>query len=376
MATAKRPAKIRKAKKPNKAKTAKTSKTAKTAARRKKVARAPRRPFVIDFHAHITIPEVVAFSRPYTVAAASENMPVDPRITEAAKEAQKKWGLAARSRMADYDLRLREMDKAGVDMQVLTHSLVVQFTYWATPEESLKMERLGNDRMAEIVAGHPDRFIGLGGVPLQSPELAIQELERCMKELGFKGVQVSSQAGDMELGDPRLRPFWAKAEQLGAVIYLHPAGITDRRYQKHQLWNSIGQALEESMAMASLFYEGVVDEFPRLKICIAHGGGNLPYYPGRVDRNYYDKPYLRLGMTRSPTEYMQTAFYYDSCVYDPDAFEFLVKKVGADRVVMGSDYPVGEDDPVAFVRKTRSLSEAECRGILSGNAAKLLGISV
>jgi aminocarboxymuconate-semialdehyde decarboxylase len=353
-------------------------KAAKAASKRTpaKRARAPKKPFVIDFHAHIVIPEVVAFSRPYTVAAASEQTPVDARMTDEAKAAAQKWTQRARTRMADYDLRIKEMDAAGVDIQVLTQSLVVQFTYWADPHESLRMERLSNDRMAEIVSRHPDRFIGLGGVPLQSPDLAIKELERCMGELGFKGVQVSSQAGDMELGDPRLSPFWARAQELGAVIYLHPAGITDRRYQKHQLWNSIGQPLEESMAMASLFYEGVVDEFPDLKFCIAHGGGYLPYYAGRVDRNYFDKPHLQLTMTRSPTDYMKTAFYYDSCVYDPDAFAFLVDRVGADRIVLGSDYPVGEDDPVSFVRKTRGISEADCRKILSGTAAELLGLSV
>jgi aminocarboxymuconate-semialdehyde decarboxylase len=338
--------------------------------------RLPRRPFVIDFHAHVVVPEVVAFSREYTVAAASGALPDHPKMTEAAKERARKWGEKARRRMVDFEERVRLMDKAGVDIQVLTASLVVQFTYWADPEASLRMERLTNDRIAEIVAHHPDRFVGLGGVPLQSPELAIAELERCMGELRFKGVQISSAAGDMELGDPRLRPFWARAQALGAAIYIHPAGITDRRYQRHQLWNSIGQPLEEAMAMASLFYEGVLEEFPKLKICIAHGGGYLPFYSGRVDRNYFDKPFLRLDMKRSPSGYMKRKFFYDTCVYDLDMLEYLIRKVGPDRIVVGSDYPVGEDDPIGFVRQARRLSADDREKIYSRNAAKLLGLSL
>ncbi|MFC1866560.1 amidohydrolase family protein [Thermodesulfobacteriota bacterium] len=330
------------------------------------------RRFVIDFHAHMVVPEVFAFSKNHTVKSP---LPDNPRLTKKVIEQTRKWGEAARRRMGDFKLRLRDMDKAGVDMQVLTPSLVHQFTYWAAPAASLKMERLTNDRVAEIVASKPDRFIGLGGVPLQSPKLAIRELERCVNELGLKGVQVSNPVRDMELGDPRLRLFWAKAVELGAVIYVHPAGITDKRYEKHQLWNSIGQPLEEAMAMASLFYEGVLDDFPKLKICIGHGGGYLPFYPGRVDRNYMEKPATRLNMSKSPSQYMRM-FTYDSCVYDVDMLKFLIKKVGAGRVVMGSDYPVGEKDPVGFVRKARSISAADKEKILWKNAARILGLSL
>ena len=334
--------------------------------------RSPRtRRFVIDFHAHMLVPEVVAFARDHLV---NTGLPENLLLTKKVIRETRKWGEAARRRMGDFKLRLKDMDKMGVDIQVLTPSLVHQCTYWADPETSLKMERLTNDRVAEIVTATPDRFVGLGGVPLQSPALAVQELERCVNELGLKGVQISSQAADMELGDERLRPFWAKAVELGAVIYVHPAGLTDRRYEKHQLWNSIGQPLEEAMAMASLFYEGVLDEFPGLKICIAHGGGYLPFYAGRVDRNYLEKPATRLHMTKSPSRYMKM-FSYDSCLYNADMLKYLIQKVGAGRLVMGSDYPVGEKDPVGFIRRTRSISAADKDRILWKNAARLLGIA-
>ena len=224
-----------------------------------------------------------------------------------------------------------------------------------------------------MMAAHPARFAGLGEIPLHSPRLAIEEMTRCMNELGFIGVQVSSTAGEMELGDKALWPVWEKAEELGALVYLHPSGSTDRRQAVWQIWNSIGQPFEEAMAMASLMYEGVLDAFPRLKICVAHGGGYLPYYIGRLDRNYHEKPYTRINMTRTPSEYLK-CFYYDSCVYNIDILEHLVDKVGADRVILGSDFPVGEEEPVAFVNKSTRLSAADKDKIIWQNAAALFRV--
>ena len=333
----------------------------------------PRRPFVIDFHAHVTVPEVVAFSKGHVVNTAVLEI---PGASKKVIEDWTKWRESLRVRLVDPQVRLREMDKMGVDVQVLTASLVHMYTYWADSETSLKMERLANDRIAAMVAVAPDRFVGLGGVPLQDPAAALGELRRCMGELKLRGVQISSHAESMELGDPLLRPFWAEAEKLGAALYVHPAGVVEPRYRKFQLWNSIGQPLEEALAMASLFYEGVLDAYPKLKLCIAHGGGYLPYYAGRVDRNFREKWFTRTNMKKSPTEYMKKNFWYDSCVYNPDMLEFLVRKVGASRIVLGSDYPVGEADPVGFIRKARGLSAADKENILGRTAAKLLGLSI
>lgn len=338
-------------------------------------ARRKTRPMAIDFHAHFVLPEAAAFARPYSITAANTQMPDDPRVTKKAlAAAAKKWGPVTRQRMQDFKTRLKAMDRTGIDIQVLSSSLIVQYTYWADAESSLRIERKSNDLLAEIIATAPDRFVGLGGVPLQSPALAIAEMERCMGDLGFKGIQVSGSAGHMELGDARLRAFWARAEALGAMIYIHPAGVAEQRYQKHQLWNSLGQPQEEAMAMMSLIYDGIMDDFPKLKICIAHGGGYLPFYAGRVDRNYLDKPHMRYGQTQTPSGYMKKSFYYDSCVYDRDMFDFLIKKVGARRILLGSDYPVGEEDPVGFVTRSKLLSAADKERILSKNAAKLLGL--
>jgi aminocarboxymuconate-semialdehyde decarboxylase len=330
-----------------------------------------RRSPAIDVHAHLMIPQMYAVTAAHSMFVKSN---ADPGMNEEAKKVVRQREAFVVERMSDVTDRIVRMDAMGVDIQVLSSSLVHQLTYWAEPHESLRLERMLNDRMARIVAANPKRLIGLGGVPLAAPALAVDELARCMTELGLAGVGISTTAGDMELGDVRLRPFWEKAEETGAVVYIHPAGNTGARFEKWYLWNSIGQAFEEAMAIASLFYEGVLDAFPRLKICISHGGGYMPYYMGRIARNYLEKPATRVNMRKSPAEYLRM-LYYDSCVYETEVLEALVRRVGADRVVLGSDYPVGEPKPIEFVESC-VLSAAEKQMIVGDNAARLFGVTV
>jgi len=324
---------------------------------------------VIDFHAHLMLPEVYAITGPHSMFVKSNT---DPTMSAEARQGVRAREAILVARMSDVTERIAHMDAMGVDMQVLSSSLVQLSTYWAEPQESLRMERMLNDRMAAAVAANPKRLIGLGGVPLAAPALAVAELTRCMGELGLAGVGISTTARQMELGDAALRPFWEKAEELGAVVYIHPAGNTGARFAKWYLWNSIGQAFEEAMAVASLMYEGILDAFPQLKICISHGGGYMPYYMGRIARNYVEKPATRVNMKKSPAEYLRM-LYFDSCVYETEGLEALVKRVGADRVVLGSDYPVGEPKPVEFVESC-ALTAAEREKIIGVNAAHLLGV--
>ncbi len=325
---------------------------------------------IIDVHAHLMLPEMYAITGPHSMFVKSNT---DPTMSEEARRGVRDREAVLVARMSDVTERIAQMDAAGVDMQVLSSSLVQQSTYWAEPKESLRLERMLNDRMASAVAANPERLIGLGGVPLAAPALAVAELKRCMRELGLAGVGISTTARNMELGDPELRPFLEKAEELGAVVYIHPAGNTDARFEKWYLWNSIGQAFEEAMAIASLMYEGILDAFPQLKICISHGGGYMPYYMGRIARNYVEKPATRVNMKKSPAEYLRM-LYYDSCVYETEVLEALVKRVGADRVVLGSDYPVGEPKPVAFVESS-ALTAGEKDKVIALNAAKLFGVA-
>jgi aminocarboxymuconate-semialdehyde decarboxylase len=174
------------------------------------------------------------------------------------------------------------------------------------------------------------------------------------------------------LGDPAYHPFWEAASDIGATVWIHPEGVRDPWFQRYALWNSAGQSIEEAKVMASLIYEGVLTRFPGLKVVMAHGGGYFPHYMGRMDRNHANRPdTVRNTGGRKPSEFLRS-FYYDTCVYDPQVLKVLLERVGADRLVMGSDYPVGEKDPVGWIRDQVSSSDLE--KISGGNAARLLNL--
>lgn len=310
----------------------------------------------IDFHAHLIDPAVYSETQAFSIFA---------QTTDAARAA------SVIARMADIDERIAAMESMDVGTQVLSSSLVHQCSYDAKPAEALRLDAAMNDTIARAVAAHPDRFRGLGSVPLQAPDLAVRELTRCVTELGLSGVTISTRVRELEIGDAALRPFWEAAEALGAVVFVHPAGNHDQRFRKWQLWNSIGQSFEEAMAIASLFYEGILDAYPKLKIVVSHGGGYMPFYLGRIARNYVEKPATRVNMTKPPIEYLRM-LHYDTCVYDPDTLADLVRIVGSERIVMGSDYPVGDMTPAQFVRDCTALDAAGQEQVLAGNAARLL----
>jgi aminocarboxymuconate-semialdehyde decarboxylase len=324
----------------------------------------------IDIHAHMMDLDVYAATVAHSVfGKATEDPSLPP---EARKKAKERSDFVC-AKMSDATERIAAMDQMGVDIQVLTASLVHQCTYWAEPAESLRLERKLNDTLAAMVATNPRRLIGLGTVPLHAPDLAAREAERCMGELKLRGFNISTQARDMEIGDRRLWPFWEVAAAHDAVVYIHPAGNPSPRFEKHFLWNSVGQNFEEAMAIASLMYEGVLDTFPSVKICISHGGGYMPLCMGRITRNYIEKPTTRANMKKRPDDYLRQ-IYYDSCVYDHDVLRHLVERVGASQVILGSDYPVGEWKPIEFVRDTPGLSDADKDSIVGGNAAKMFDV--
>jgi aminocarboxymuconate-semialdehyde decarboxylase len=319
---------------------------------------------VVDVHAHMLVPEVmkVTFAHSqYAQSVAGKGEGGRPAVPEPLLK-----------RMTELPLRIKEMDATGIDMQVVSPSIMQQCTYELEPERALEMERLGNDRVAEAVAQHPDRLIGLGSLPLHDVALATRELERCVRQLKLRGVIISSQVNGTELGDPALRPFWAKAEQLGAVIFIHPAGHSDPRMRRNRLMITIGQPLEEAYAMSSLVYEGVMDAFPKVKILIAHGGGYLPFYAGRHDN---DHRYGRSPQLQGDFSSYLTRFFYDNVVFNSDMLDFLVNKVPAGNVMLGTDYPFAEKAPVEFVRRAK-ISRQQQDALLGANAARLFGISI
>ena len=268
------------------------------------------KPIVIDVHAHVLVPEVVKRTfehSQYARGVAGGGVP-EPLF----------------KRMTELPLRLKEMDATGVDMQVVSPSIMQQCSYAFEPQEALELDRRSNERVAEMVAQHKDRLIGLGSLPLHDAALSAAELERCVRDLGLRGVIVSSHINGIELGDARLRPFWGKAEELGAVIFIHPAGSTEQRMLRNRLMITVGQPLEEAYALSSLIYEGVMDQFPKLKILVAHGGGYLPFYTGRHDNEYR---YGRAPQLKGDFSSYLPRFFYDTVLFNPDMLEFLVTKV-------------------------------------------------
>lgn len=320
----------------------------------------------IDIHAHILVPEVHKFCRPHSLPT----LPLkDPSLTEE----QRAKALERHNRMVDtqYDVdeRIERMDTAGVGMQILTVSTVHQTHDWASPEQIEQFEHTSNAWMRDMVARHPTRYRGMGGVPMHDTKKAVAEVERCMGELGLSGIQIASFDGGREIGDPVLHPFWAKCQEMSAVVYMHPRGNRGERFLRNYIWNSIGQSFEESMALASLMYEGVLDKYPDLRICICHGGGYFPYNLGRINRNYREKLGQASALPKTPIEFLR-GLWYDTCVYDEDVLQRLVEIVGPDRIIMGSDYPVGNPDPVGFVKACKFDADTE-RKILRDNAIDL-----
>jgi aminocarboxymuconate-semialdehyde decarboxylase len=252
----------------------------------------------------------------------------------------------------------------------------LQFHYWTPPEVGREICRLVNENIAGMVARQPERFVGLAHVPMQAGELAAAELERCVKELGFRGAEIGTNIAGVEISDSRFEPFWKKAEALGVVVFIHPHGFTEgRRLSDHYFSNVIGNPLDTTVAVSHLIFDGVLDRYPRLKVVSAHGGGYLGSYPFRMDHAHGARSDCRERIKRKPTSYLGK-LYFDTLVWDHKALRHLVALWGADHIVAGTDYPfdMGYYDPAGFVNGAKFLTRAEKDAILGGNAAKLLGL--
>jgi aminocarboxymuconate-semialdehyde decarboxylase len=219
--------------------------------------------------------------------------------------------------------------------------------------------------------------VGLATVPLQDVDAAVAELDRAVGQLGLRGVEICTNVNGLDLDDRRFRPFFARVAELGVVVLLHPHGFTDgRRLMDYYLTNVIGNPLESTIALARLIHGGVLEELPSLRMCVVHGGGFLPFYASRMDHAWRVRPEGRHHIPhRPPSSYLRRVFV-DCLVYDPAHLAFLVAQMGAERVVVGTDYPfdMGDDDPVGLVEATPGLSDDERARILGVNAAGLLGL--
>ncbi|HEY6905182.1 MAG TPA: amidohydrolase family protein [Candidatus Acidoferrales bacterium] len=276
--------------------------------------------------------------------------------------------------LTDVAERLRRMDAMGVDMQVVSPS-PNQYYYWADVDLAKQIVALQNEHIASLCAAHPDRLRGLGNVALQHAELSIEQLANCVNELGLRGVEVSSAVNGLELSDERFERFWAKAEELGCLVFIHPLGTSlGERVNRHYLGNIIGQPIETTIALSHLIFGGVLDRYPGLKICAAHGGGYLPSYVGRSDHGFAVRPEAS-KIQHKPSEYLKR-IYFDSLVYTPEGLRHLIEEVGVTQVMLGTDYPfdMGAYEPEKLIAEVPGLTERDRERILGGNAARLLGL--
>ena len=318
--------------------------------RRREVVVNGRRVRTVDVHAHCGVPAAMALMGLKPASSLLMSQPAD---------------------------RLRAMDEQGIDVEALS---INPYWYGAERDVAGELIRIQNEALAEACAANPDRFVAFASVALQHPDLAVEQLEDGVKTYGLRGAGLGGSVNGRELSDPTFHPFWAKAEQLGVLIFIHPQGTaelehTTRLQGNGVLTNTIGNPLETTIALSHLIFEGTLDRFPGLRICAAHGGGYLPSYAARSDAILTTFPERCTGsLKKKPTEYLRS-LYFDSIVFTAEALRHLVAETGPGQIVMGTDYPYPwTKTSVDHILTTPGLSDDDRVAMLGGTAAKLLGI--
>lgn len=326
---------------------------------------------IVDLHTHYIPPA-------YLEWVGKKNNPLGVRLD---KLPSGRPALAADNRLIplldgfhDVEVKLADIRKQGLDRQVVSPPPFL-FHYDLPAQVGAESSRLLNDEAAALQRRHPDRFVAMATVPLQDPEAAAAELER-VHGLGMRSVEIGARAGERDLDHPSLAPFWAAAERLGMLVCIHPVSPPGReRMKEYYLFNLIGFLVDTTVAAGRLIFAGVLDRFPGLRICLAHAGGMAVWIQGRFDHGFRVLHQCQGVIHRPPSEYLKGMFF-DTITHRPEAVRYVADAVGADRLLMGTDYPfaVKESDPVGFVASVPGLTEEERAAIRGGTACRLLGI--
>lgn len=331
---------------------------AQPARRRREVLIDGKRALTIDIHAHCMFPQAQAAAGEAAVAAAGPVSMKYPGLQLA-------------------DERMKIMDEQGIDMEALS---INPFWYALDREVAARVVEIQNEALAEFSAAHPDRFVAFASVALQHPDLAVAQLDKAIRRQGLRGVAVGASVSGVDFADPKFHPFWAKCEELGVLVFIHPLGtpqLRDRFKGSGVLSNVIGNPLDTTLALSHLIFEGTLDRFPGLKICAAHGGGYLGAYGARSDHGclvFPEQCDKSIVLKKKPTEYLKE-IYVDNIVFTPEAMRHLGAEIGYERIVLGSDYPFPwEAHAVDVILSAPGATDAQKRAMLGGTAAGLLGI--
>jgi len=328
----------------------------------------------VDIHCHYLNPAVAARVSHLNPA---QYDPLVQFANELTREVNLRQMRDRGPKLSDIETRLKDMDRMGIDVQAVSPA-PNQTYYWTDPELGSELARAVNDRLAEIVATWPERFVALGTVPLQHADLAVAELTRCVKELGMRGIEINPSVNGKDFTDPGLglEKFFAKVQELDVIIFMHPVGFTQGdRLVDHYFNNVIGNPMETTIAASHLIFDGVLQRNPRLKIVLPHAGGYLAHYWARMDHAHRARPDCRTVIKKPPSTYLRK-MYFDTLAFDPAMLRQMVDQYGADRVLLGTDYPydMGVDDPLGFIAGVPRLKRDERALIEGGNAARLLKI--
>jgi aminocarboxymuconate-semialdehyde decarboxylase len=329
---------------------------------------------VVDLHCHYLNPQVNAKTAHLNAAKYDATVIYANQLTNDTNVKQ----MATRApKLAGVTERLKDMDRMGVDIQAVSPA-PYHFFYFTEPDYGAELAREVNEGIAAVVAGNPDRFVGLGSVPLQNADLAVRELDHAVKNLGLRGVEICTNVNGKNLTDPSLglEKFFARCAELGVLVFMHPLGYSDgERLRNHYFNNVIGNPLESTVAVSHLIFDGVMARHPKLKVLVAHGGGFIAHYWARMDHAWRARPDTRTVIKRKPSSYLEK-FYFDTITHDPVMVKRLFDRFGADHVILGTDYPydMADDDPLGTIAEIKRLPKADRELVVGGNAARLLKI--